>query len=97
MITNYLNQTISLKTKTGNDGYGPVFDLPVLVKVRWEGKRRLVMNSQGIEVVSEARVYIEREVNPGDILIYKNNNWTAIACSEAVTLNGIIMWYEVAV
>jgi len=97
MIANYLNQTILLKTKIGNDGYGLVYDVPISVKARWEGKRRLVRNSQGVEVISEARVYIGSEVKPGDILTYKNQDWTVITCAEAVTLNGIVMWYEVAV
>ena len=97
MIEGTLNQTATWKRKTGNDGYGqPVFALPTTIKVRWEGKRRLVRDAQGNQVVSEARVYCIDGVSTGDVLTYGGRDWIAIAVSEVPDLNGRVLYREVS-
>lgn len=97
MIRNYLNQTVLWKQMISEDGYPPQPGPGVPINVRWEGKRRLVRNLQGQEVVSEARVFCTEQVGPGDVLEYGGRDWPVITISEAVGLDGRLGFREVAV
>lgn len=97
MIRGYLNQNARWKKLISEDGYPPRPGSPTEIKVRWEAKRRLVRNREGVEVVSEARVFCLAEVNPGDVLEYGGRDWPVIAVSEAVGLDGKTMFREAAV
>lgn len=95
MIDAYLNQTAIWKHVTGNNGYEPTYS-ESNIKVRWEGKRQLVRNSKGEEVVSEARAFCKEAVGPGDVINYGGRDWPVIAVSEGVNLDGSILFREVA-
>lgn len=97
MIEGYLNQRAVWKRKTGSNEYGEPVTKQKTIKVRWEGKRRLVRDSQGREVISEARFFCFEKVNPDDIAEYNGHEWKVIAVSEIVDLDGNISHYEVAV
>lgn len=98
MITPYLNQTAIWKRVTGRDVFGqPLIASTTSIPVRWEGKRRLVRNTEGEQVVSEARVYTTHPVQPGDILSFGGRDWPVIAVAEVPTLNGTTLYREVSV
>lgn len=97
MVEDYLNQTAILKTTTGYDKYCDPIVEEKTIPVRWEGKRRLVRNSQGQEVVSKARFFCLETVKPDDIAEYNGNEWPVITVSEIVDLDGNLSHYEVAV
>lgn len=97
MVKDYLNQTAILKATTGYDGYGDPITETKTIPVRWEGKRRLVRDSQGREVISEARFFCLERVKPDDLVEYSGEEWKVIAVSEIVDLDGNISHYEVAV
>lgn len=98
MIGRYMNQAATWKRKTGNSGYGgdAIFADPVEIKVRWEGRRRLVRDKQGQEVVSEALVFCAEPVQPGDVLVWQEREWPVIAVSESVGLDGRAQFLEVS-
>ena len=89
MIKDYLNQTATWHCATGQNEYGEPVTSSKTIKVRWEGKRRLVRDSQGREVVSEARVFCTEAVKPGDILEHGGREWPVIAVSTVPGLDGI--------
>ncbi len=96
MIEDYLNQTAIWKKVTGLNEFGePVTD-EIPIKIRWEGKRRLVRNNQGQEVVSEARFFCLEEVQPGDIIEYGGKEWPVITVSEVPDLDGRVIYREAA-
>lgn len=98
MIRGYLNQSAIWHKVIGQTGYGePIFAEPVAVSVRWEGKRRLVRDSEGREVVSEARVFCTETVNPGDSITYGGREWPVIAVSTIPGLDGTESHRECAV
>ena len=97
MVKDYLNQTATLKITTGYDGYGDPITEERAIPVRWEGKRRLVRDSQGREVISEARFFCLEKVKPDDIAEYAGAEWRVITVSEIVDLDGNLSHYEVAV
>jgi len=98
MIKSYLNQTATWHKAIGQNEYGePTFADPVSIKVRWEGKRRLVRNNEGREVVSEARVFCIEPIKPGDVLRYDDRDWPVIAVSVVPGLDGTEQFREVAV
>ena len=89
MIKGYLNQTAIWHYSTGQKNeYGePEFGKKT-IKVRWEGKRRLVRDNEGREVVSEARVFCTEAVKPGDELEFDGRRWPVIAVSIVPGLDG---------
>lgn len=97
MIEGYLNQRAVWKRKTGQNEYGEPETSSKSIKVRWEGKRRLVRDNQGQEVVSEARVFCVEPVKPGDKLEYAGREWPVIAVSTIPGLDGNESHREVAV
>jgi hypothetical protein len=97
MIEGYLNQRAVWKRKIGQNEYGEPETSSKSIKVRWEGKRRLVRDNHGQEVVSEARVFCVEPVKPGDILKYEDREWPVIAVSTVPDLSGKEAYREVAV
>lgn len=88
MIRDYLNQTAVWKYVIGQNMYGEPETEEKEIKVRWEGKRRLVRDNEGREVVSEARVFCVEPVKPGDILEHGGREWPVIAVSTVPGLDG---------
>jgi len=97
MIDNYLNQTATWHYITGQNEYGEPETGSKTIKVRWEGKRRLVRDNEGREVVSEARVFCIDPVKPGDKLEYAGREWPVITVSTVLGLDGKESHREVAV
>lgn len=98
MIQDYLKQVATWKKTVSIGGYPPTPQEPgTPIKVRWEEKRRLVRNSQGQEVVSEAKASCLEDVKPGDVLNYGGRDWPVIAVSETIDLGGVVQYREVAV
>lgn len=97
MIKDYLNQTATWHYVTGQNEYGEPQTSSKTIKVRWEGKRRMVRNNEGQEVVSEARVFCTDPVKPGDLLEYDGREWSVIAVSSVPGLDGNESHREVAV
>ena len=88
MIEGYLNQRAVWKRKIGSNEYGEPVKKQKTISVRWEGKRRLVRDNQGREVVSEARVFCIEAVKPGDKLEFDGRSWPVIAVSTVPGLDG---------
>jgi len=97
MIRNYLNQTATWKRVIGQNMYGEPETEEKEIKVRWEGKRRLVRDNEGREIVSEARVFCTEAVKPGDLLEYQGREWPVIAVSTVPGLDGSESHRECAV
>ena len=97
MIQDYLNQTATWKRVVGQNMYGEPETEEKEIKVRWEGKRRLVRDNEGREVVSEARVFCTEAVKPGDELEFDGRSWPVIAVSTVPGLDGMESHREVAV
>jgi len=92
-----MNQRAVWKRKTGQNEYGEPETSSKSIKVRWEGKRRLVRDNEGREVVSEARVFCVEPVKPGDILEHGGREWPVIAVSTVPGLDGKEAHREVAI
>ena len=57
-LTSLCRQTVQVAARTGVDGYGqPTYGSNVAYRVRISGKRRLIRNDQGAEVLSTHSVY----------------------------------------
>jgi hypothetical protein len=98
MIGAYLNQTVLWKRRMGVNRHAePIFSEPISINVRFEGKRRMVRDAKGQDVVSEALVFCREDVQPGDVLVYEGREWTVITVSPVPDLSGRISHREVAV
>ncbi len=92
MIKDFLNQTAILKTATRFNEYGEPITDNKIIRIRWEGKRKLVMDKQGNEVISEARFFTLDPIKPGDIVEYGGEEWTVITVSEIPDLDGELVY-----
>lgn len=97
MIQDYLNQTATWHYVTGQNEFGEPTTDSKTINCRWEGKRRLVRDKDGQEVVSEARVFCVEAIKPGDELEYDGRSWPVIAVSVVPGLDGAESHKEVAV
>ena len=97
MMEGYLNQQATWHTVTGLNNYGEPETSSQTIPVRWEGKRRLVRDKEGREVISEARVFCLAAVKPGDMLTYDGRKWPVISVSVIPDLSGSESHREVAV
>ena len=70
ITTHALNQTAVWWSGATNDGYGGrTFATMTEITVRWEDKPELFRNALGVEVTSQAVVYLDRDVTVGDYLM----------------------------
>lgn len=98
MIELILNQTASWKQKTGQNAYAePIFATPANITVRWEGGLKKVKDQQGNEVIAQAKVFCQEEVNPGDVLLFAGRNCEVISYTEHYDLGGEYSHREVYV
>jgi hypothetical protein len=81
MIKGYFNQTATWHYVTGLNEYGEPSTSSKSIKVRWEGKRRLVRDNEDRKVVSETRAFCIEAVKPGDELEFDGRRWSVIAVS----------------
>lgn len=64
-----LNQEATYWELLGVNGYNePEFALPVKVDCRWENRINKIQNDEGVEVVSNATVFLDQVVKVGDYL-----------------------------
>lgn len=55
--------------KNGTDRYGdPTFATPVEINVRWTDLTEMTIRPDGTTFFSQAKVFVDRDVSPGDIL-----------------------------
>jgi hypothetical protein len=96
MIRDYFNQTATWYKAGVPDMYGAPSFTEQAIKVRWEFKRRLVRNKEGVEVVSECRVFCQEPVQSGDALAYEGVNYPVINHAILPGLDGIELYREVS-
>jgi hypothetical protein len=96
MIAEYLNQTATWKRVIGENEWAEPITETQTIKVRWEGKRRLVRDKKGQEIVSEARFFCLEDVQTGDIIEYEGREWTILTVSEKVDFDGNLIYREAA-
>lgn len=67
------------------------------ILVRWEGRRALVRDASGSEIVSEARVFCIAPVRTGHVFIdSEGTEWPVVSVSEHTDLRGRLVQREIA-
>jgi hypothetical protein len=90
-----LNQTVILKTKIDESGYGtPLYADGVPISVRWEDVIQQVKDKNGKEVTSFAMVFSLTLINPDDVLTHKGTDWPVVKVAEIVDGGGKIHHWE---
>ena len=95
MIRQYLNQTVTLKTKGAVNTYNEPTYSSSSIKARFEYKRKMVRTSTGEQLISEATCYTVTQVKPDDIISYDGIDWVVLTVSNEVDIFGNISHYEV--
>lgn len=56
----------------GHDASGQeIYDSPIPIKVRWDDVAELYMTASGEQKVSNAKVYVDRKMPEGSVLLYQ--------------------------
>lgn len=64
-----LNQTAVYWGNPQNDGYGGfTYDTPVEISCRWEDSTKIITDSNGREIVSQAEVHVNQDVDEKGLL-----------------------------
>lgn len=81
--TENLNQVATYWPPAANDGAGGVgYGAAVAIKCRWQNVQKLFRDAQGNEKVSEAIVYVDRELENGGVM--KLGTHAGAAPSDAI-------------
>lgn len=95
MIEEYLNQTVTLKTKGVVNSYNEPTYSSVSIKARFEYKRRMTRNALGETIVSLATCYTNIQVKPDDLIVFDGVDWVVLTVANVVDLFGNSSHYEV--
>lgn len=88
MLSNYVNQSVTLKTRTGQNEYNEPTYTSSTIKGRFIYKRELFRLENGEEVLSNAILYTMSTVSEGDNITADSKNWVVRSVYPAVKLNG---------
>ncbi len=95
MIQEYLNQTVTLKTKGVVNAYNEPSYSSTSIKARFEYKRRMTRNALGEIIVSLATCYTTTQVKPDDLIVFDGVDWVVLTVANVVDLFGNSSHYEV--
>lgn len=96
-ISDYLTDTVTWRKPGLPDFYGDVTYTDTSIKARWEGRRALVRDSSGSQVVSEARVFCTAPVASRDVLVASDGSeWPVIGVAPQKGLDGKLSHNEVS-
>jgi hypothetical protein len=95
VLSDYTKQSIILKTKGAVNGANEATYTPNTIRGRLQYKRKLIRNTQGQEVVSEAQLFTEHAVSLDDRVTIDGADWPVLDVQKTVDLDGAVQWYEV--
>lgn len=95
MISSYYNAAIILKRKTGTTDTGAaILSTGKSINVHLDYSRRIVLDAQGNEVVSEMQIMTADPIASGDVIVVDGRNCTVLKAYPVFGLRGKIMQYE---
>lgn len=95
MLGDYLNQTITWRSRSSVNEYNePTFSTSS-VAGRTVYKRSMVRLANGEEITSHAFIYTEALIQEGDEITLGNKNWTVRQVYPHVYFDGTTMGYKV--
>lgn len=95
MLDTYLNQTVTWKAVSSVNDCNEKTTTSTSISARFQFNRKIVRNSVGETVISEAQCFTESAVKPGDLINFDNVDWTVISVQDNVDLEGNVLFYEV--
>lgn len=95
MLTEYCNQSLTLKSKSSVNEYNEPTYTASTILGRFEYNRKMVRSKTGEQVISEAQCYTKTAVKPDDVITFDGTDWVVISVANIVDLNGAISHYEV--
>ena len=89
MLSQYVNQSVTLKTRTGQNEYNEPTYSSSTIKGRFIYKRELFRLENGEEVLSNAILYTMATVSEGDTVTADSKDWVVRTVYPHMKLNGI--------
>ena len=94
MLKNYTNQALTRKSQTAIDEYGSPTYSSTTIQGRFEYKRKMIRNRDGREVLSQARIFTESAIRPGDVITFDSRDFPIIDVFNVYDLDGNLLFYE---
>jgi hypothetical protein len=92
-VNNYLNQTVTLKTKSGFTLEGkPNLGVGASIVARFQDKQTRLVDDKGNEYVTDAEVWLKptQTVNLEDVIVYGSVNYKIVRIDTKRDLGGKI-------
>lgn len=90
-VNNYLNQTASLKQKSGFTVEGkPSLGAGASVRVRFQDKQTRLVDDKGNEYVTDGEIWMKptQTVNLEDVIVYGSVNYKVVRIDTKRDING---------
>lgn len=97
MIGNYLNQSVTIKSKTGYDKFGkPTTASSITAKARFQEKRKRMV-AQGVEFFTDAILFLgaNTTVNLDDVVTFESANYKVVEVASKRGFGGKVDHKEV--
>ena len=94
MLSNYANQSLTLKTKASVNEYNESVYTSSTIKARFQYERKLVRNENGENVFSNANIYTKASIKEDDVIVFDGKEWTIMFVSNHYDLNGNLSFYK---
>jgi outer membrane lipoprotein-sorting protein len=94
MIEMYRNQEVTWKslTSTSEDG-SPTYSSST-IKVRFQYKRKMILDREGKQIISSSQVFTESAIKPGDTITFDGKAWPVLDVKNNYDLDGDLAFYE---
>lgn len=89
LLSNYVNQTITHKTRTGQNEYNEPTYSSSTIRGRFIYKREIARLENGEEILSNGILYTMSTVVEGDVITHDSKDWVVRFVYPAVRLNGL--------
>lgn len=94
MISEYLNQTVTHKTVSSTNSYNEKTYSTSSINARFVYKREILRKSENEEVVTNAIIYTETELNESDVITHDSKDWVVRFVYPWIFLDGSVMGYK---
>lgn len=91
MIESYLNQSVTIKSKTGFDVAGkPTLSTGAAIAARFQHKTKTMRNDQGLEYIVDAELWVkpDQAIALEDVITYESANYKVVKIDDKRNLSG---------
>jgi hypothetical protein len=95
MLSEYCNQDIVLKIKTGVDKYNKATYATSTIKGRLRSHKKLIKKPSGEEIYSGSKITTKSDVNLDDVITHDSTDYNVLEVKKLLDIDSELVGYEV--